>query len=122
MTLKPNTKQTPFFTPERFAHEQAQRMESTRGRLLIAGCCSGSYLSGKVVERYNGLLAEAGSEVTVLHLEDIDSRFSDSETRVRLDVHVGGYDVFMFQGLFDPASDRTIDQNYVAFLVAARRG
>ena len=120
MTKEPNTSQKVFFTPERFAQEQAQRMESTRGRLLIAGCCSGSYLSASVVERYKALLVEAGSEDDVLHLENIDTRFSDSETCVRLDLHVSGYDVFLFQALFDPTSDRSIDQNYIAFLIAAR--
>ena len=109
-----------FFTPERFAREQAQRMTTPRGRLLIAGCCSGSYLSKRVVERYKELLAEAGSEDDILHLEDIDTRFSDSETCVRLPMHVSGCDVFLFQSPFDPTSDRSIDQNYMAFLIAAR--
>lgn len=114
------TVQKTFFTPERFAQEQARRMESTRGRLLIAGCCSGSYLSKSVVERYNELLRAAGSEDEVLHLENLDRRFSDSETCVRLDMHVSGYDVFLFQALLDPTSDRSVDQNYMALLVAAR--
>ncbi len=109
-----------FFTPERFAREQRERMESSRGRLLIAGCCSGSQLSGQVVQRYRELLHEAGSRDNVLHLENIDFRFSDSETCVRLDTHVGGYDVFLFQSPFDPTCDRSIDQNYMAFLIAAR--
>jgi len=33
---------------------------------------------------------------------------------------VSGYDVFLFQALYDPASERTVDQNYMAFLMAAR--
>jgi len=109
-----------FFTPEMFAQEQTRRMESGRGRLLIAGCASGTSLSAKVVERYDALLAEAGSEDRVTHLEDIDRRFSDSETCVRLERHVGGHDVFLFQALFDPTSDRSVDQNYMALLIAAR--
>ena len=109
-----------FFTPELFAQEQAQRMESPRGRLLIAGCCSGSYLSDRVAKRYKELLEESSSTSDILHLEDIDRRFSDSETCVRLDLHVGGYDVFLFQALRDPVSDRSIDQNYMAFIIAAR--
>lgn len=109
-----------FFTPELCAQEQAQGMESPRGRLLIAGCCSGSYLSKRVAKRYKELREEAGSTGDILHLENIDRRFSDSETCVRLDSHVGGYDVFLFQALRDPASDRSIDQNYMAFIIAAR--
>ncbi|MEW6356023.1 MAG: ribose-phosphate diphosphokinase [Planctomycetota bacterium] len=109
-----------FFTPERFAREQSERMDSPRGTLLIAGCCSGSYLSESVVTRYNELLAEAGSRDKVLHLANIDRRFTDGETCVRLDMHVGGYDVFLIQALFDPTSELSIDQNYMAFLIAAR--
>lgn len=120
MTKEPNTRRKAFFTPERFAQEQAQRMESTRGRLLIAGCCSGSDLSTRVAERYRELLAESGSEEAVLHLENMDKRFSDSETCVRLNLHVGGCDVFLFQALFDPISECGVDQSYMAFLIAAR--
>ena len=34
-----------FYTPERFAQEQVHRVESPRGRLLIASCRSGTYLA-----------------------------------------------------------------------------
>jgi len=74
----------------------------------------------RVVERYRELLVEAGSQDEVLHIGDIDRRFSDSETCVRLDRPVNGHDVFLFQSPFDPTSDRSIDQNYMALLIAAR--
>ncbi len=112
--------QQAFFTPEMFAKEQAERMITPRGKLLIAGCCSGSYLSSRVVERYRCLLAQSGSGEGVQHMENIDRKFTDSETCVRLDSHVSGNDVYLFQALFDPTSDRSIDQNYMAFLIAAR--
>lgn len=95
-------------------------MEPSRGRLLIAGCRSGSYLSARTFQRYKELLAQEGSKNDILHLENIDKQFSDSETCVRLDVHVSGYDVFIFQALFNPTSDYCIDQNYMALLIAAR--
>src|SRR5688572_1049082 len=94
--------QNGFFTPERFAYEQTRQMESSRGKLLIAGCRAGTYLSTKIAQRYNELLAEAGSQNRVLHLPSIDHRFSDTETCVRLDLHVGGYDVFLIQALLNP--------------------
>ncbi len=109
-----------FFTPEWFAGEQTKKMNPPRGRLLIAGCDSGSYLSNSVKERYEELLSEAGSNYRIRSLQEIDRRFTDSETCVRLDMHVGGFDVFLFQSLFDPTSEYTIDQNYMAFLIAAR--
>ena len=120
MSYENFVKQQSFFIPEEIAKDQAHTVESPRGKLLIAGCCSGSYLSSRVVERYQELSKEAGSDIEVLHLENIETRFSDSETCVRLDVHVGGYDVYLFQALFDPVSGRSIDQNYMALLIAAR--
>jgi len=109
-----------FFTPEDFAREQLRRMVTPRGRLLIAGCCSGSYLSKRVMERYQELLKEQNSESEPHYIENIDRRFSDTETTTRLEVHVSGCDVYLFQALFDPVSGRSIDQNYMAFLIAAR--
>lgn len=109
-----------FFTPELLAREQAQSMVAPRGRLLIAGCRSGSRLSQRVVERYRELLQGAGSQEDVLHLENIDRRFSDAETVTRLEMHVSGCDVYLLQALFDPTSDLRIDQNYMAFLAAVR--
>jgi ribose-phosphate pyrophosphokinase len=114
-----NSRKT-FFTPERVAQEQAQRMESSRGKLLIAGCCSGAYLSTQVVESYNQLLTEADSQDTVLYLPNVDFRFSDTETCARLELHVGGYDVFLIQALLNPLVERSVDENYMAFLIAAR--
>jgi len=116
----PENNQKAFFTPELFAREQARRMVTPRGRLLIAGCCSGSNLSSRTVDRYRDLMVEAGSSDEIQHIECIDRRFIDSETCVRLDIHVSGHDVYLFQALFDPTSDRPIDQNYMAFLIAAR--
>ena len=120
ITQAPGTTQSTFFTPELSAQEQAQRMESSRGRLVVASCCSGNYLATRVAKRYEELLEAADCTGDVLHLENIDFRFSDSETCVRLDIPVNGDDVYLFQALFDPNSERTVDQNYMAFLIAAR--
>ncbi len=109
-----------FFTPERFAREQAERMVASRGRLLIASCTSGNALARRVVERYRELLSLTGSGDGLLSLEDIDFRFANTETCVRLDRHVGGYDVFLFQSLCDPTCECDIDHNYLAFFIAAR--
>jgi ribose-phosphate pyrophosphokinase len=120
MSRMPSVAGKVFFTPELFAREQAKRMQPPRGRLLIASCHSGSYLSRRVVERYAELLTASGSADGLLSLEDIDYRFANSETCVRLDHHVGGYDVFLFQSLCDPVMAVDLDHNYLAFLIAAR--
>lgn len=120
MTQKLTATRDIFITREHFAQEQARRMDSPRGRLLIASCRSGSYLAARVVKRYEELLAEAGGEGDVVYLDDIDFQFSDAETCVRINRDVSGYDVFLFQGLYDPTSARSADQNYMALLIAAR--
>ncbi len=109
-----------FTTPEHYAEEQRKRMLPARGRLLIAACRSGAYLAQKVVKRYNETLRRSGSRTQVLYLNDLDKSFSDTETSVRLGMHISGYDVFLFQALLDPTSERSIDQNYMAALIAAR--
>ena len=120
MTNDLTFRESSFFTPEQYAAEHKKQMESPRGQLLIASCRSGAALAEKVVERYNQILKKMGSQGEVLYLENIDKNFSDSETNVRLDMHISGYDVFLFQALLDPASGRSIDQNYMATLIGAR--
>ncbi len=109
-----------FFTPERLAEEKIQRVGSPRGQLVMASCRSGTYLADQVMARYRELLEAEGSEVDVPYIKDVDFRFSDAETCVRLDTHVGGHDVFLFQALFDPTVERQVDENYAAFHIATR--
>jgi len=109
-----------FLTPGEYVRQAADRMESPRGRLLIASCRSGERVANSVGDRYERLLAKAGEGRRVARLNSIDFQFSDGETNVRLDVDVNGDDVFLFQSLYDPLSGRSVDQNYVAFLIAAR--
>ncbi len=109
-----------FYTPQWFAERQVQGVGVPRGQLLIASCRSGSYLAARVVESYQALLKEAGSESEVLYLENVDYLFSDTETCARLDRDVSDHDVFLLQGLYDPALDCSVDQTYMAFLIATR--
>jgi ribose-phosphate pyrophosphokinase len=110
-----------FYTPGWLAEEQAAGgQESSRGRLLIASCQSGDEMAGRVADRYNTHLDEAGNGRRVPHLPGIDYRFSDGETGARLEMDISGYDVFLFQSLYDPCSARNVDQNLMAFLVTVR--
>jgi ribose-phosphate pyrophosphokinase len=113
-----------WITPEQVRTErtakQTRSMLPPRGRLLVASCRSGSHMAKQVVERYRRLLREEGSRSEILYLGEVDRQFSDGETYARLEMHVGGYDVFLFQALYDPTSGRSVDQNYMAFLIAAR--
>lgn len=88
--------------------------------MLIASCQSGAALAERVVSRYEELLSERGASREVGYLEAVDFQFSDGETCVRLERDVSGHDVFLMQALHDPASERSVDENYVAFMIAAR--
>jgi ribose-phosphate pyrophosphokinase len=73
-----------------------------------------------VARRYREQLSASGAEGGVSTMEGIDFQFSDGETCVRLEDDVNGHDVFLFQALYDPVSTRSVDRNYMAFLIAAR--
>lgn len=88
---------------------------STEGPLLIASCQSGTALAADVVKEYHKINPEPFK-----YLKDIDFKFSDGETCVRLESDVNGKDVFVFQALQDPTSKRSVDENYMAFLLALR--
>ena len=94
--------------------------EASRGRLVIASCCAGAHLAPRIVARYRALSAASGAQDSLLYQENVDQRFSDNETCVRLTHSVVGCDAFLLQALFDPTSERSVDQNYMAFLIAAR--
>ena len=94
--------------------------EFGRGGLVIASCCSGTYMARKVIAHYRSEFQQKTGESDPVEMLDVDSHFPDSETRVRLDRHVSGRDVFLFQALCNPVSDTVIDENTMAFLIAAR--
>lgn len=101
-------------------HENQDPLMNLRDRIVFASCQSGSTLAGKVFSRYRKMYRETESEKTLSYMEDIDCHFSDGETCVRLEKDINGCDVYLFQALYDPTSDRSVDQNYMALLIAAR--
>ncbi len=109
-----------FILPEQFLDEQVRRMESNEGQLLIASCRDGNYMARRVVDKYHELMTAHGSDAELEFFENIDNEFSDTETGVRLPRHVGGADVFLFQALLSPSSGSSINNNYLALLIAAR--
>ncbi len=105
-----------FITPEDLAEDTAVQLD----RLVIAACNSAAKFAGRVTECYQKRLSERGSRSTFTFLGGIEDSFSDSETRVRIDEHIGGADVFLLQQLLDPLSGSSVNQNYLSFLIAAR--
>jgi ribose-phosphate pyrophosphokinase len=115
-----HTEESSFIYPRQFIEEQARRMESTEGQLLIASCRDGSYMAQRVVDKYRELLGDQDDSTGLVFLDNIDREFTDSETGVRLANHVGGADVFLFQALLDPSTPHSANNNYLSLLIAAR--
>jgi len=82
--------------------------------LVIASCRSAEMLAAKTAKQLSILSSNIST------FSGVDTSFSDSETCVRLPADVTGATVFLFQSLYDPASPRPVDQNYMALWVAAR--
>ena len=94
-------------------------MVPERGALVVAACNSGGAMAREIVQAYRGLLKNSDSSSDLVFLEEIERRFFDGETCIRIDHHVGGSDVFLVQSLFNPHAG-SINENYLAFLAAAR--
>jgi ribose-phosphate pyrophosphokinase len=77
-------------------------------------------MANRVVEKLRKFQMESGLEDDLIYLENVDGQFSDSETFARLSQDVNGGDVYLFQALLDPISGRSVDRNYMAFLIATR--
>jgi ribose-phosphate pyrophosphokinase len=109
-------KEPTFFTSK----DLKESASSPRGPLCIVSCRSGTRIAASVLQRYQHLMKQNQDADHIPFLSDVDYQFSDTETCVRLEEDIAGKDVFLFQALFDPRSDRGIDQNYMAFLIATR--
>ncbi|MBN1835826.1 MAG: ribose-phosphate pyrophosphokinase [Spirochaetales bacterium] len=117
-----------FVIPPKGPGSAKDRTASLRGSLLIAACDSGRQLAESIAARYRELSRQepesggAGERETgtPLLLADIEHAFSDTETGIRLPRHVGGADAFLVQCLYDPEAEAGVNQNYLAFLLAAR--
>ena len=118
--LVPYGRHSAFIYPDQYLNEQSLRLESKKGPLLIASCGNGNYLAEQVVERYTEMLRETEKQEQLVFLKGIDREFADTETMVRLEQHVGGADVFLFQALLAPAQGYQVNHNYLTFLIAAR--
>ncbi len=93
---------------------------TTEGPLLIASCRSGTKIASNVIETYRVLFAKDEGTREINFLRNVDFKFVDGETCIRLEEDVNGKDVFLFQALQDPTSTRSVDENYMAFLLALR--
>jgi ribose-phosphate pyrophosphokinase len=91
-----------------------------RGRLMLASCRSGSAFGRRVHRHYEAHLAQERARTSCEYLDDLDGSFLDSETFVRLPADVNGADVYLVQSLRDPTSDRSVNDNYMSLLIAAR--
>lgn len=101
-------------------HDHFNMTRSPWGEMVIAACRSGTALAEQVADAVRQSASDQRGDVALNFSGDIDFQFSDSESCVRLNVEVAGRDAFLFQALYDPLSERSIDENYIAFLLGVR--
>jgi ribose-phosphate pyrophosphokinase len=88
--------------------------------VVIAGCRAGAQLTAEVIECYQGLRDRDDEHKELCSLQDIDYEFADTELCVRLEEHIGGRDIYLIQSLFNPRGRGTVNENYMALLIALR--
>jgi ribose-phosphate pyrophosphokinase len=91
-----------------------------RGELVLAACRAAGALAEQLARNIGELRADAGDRQGVRLMTGIDFPFPDGEIGVRLEPGVDGRDVFLLQSLFNPAASGSLDENYLALLIAAR--
>jgi ribose-phosphate pyrophosphokinase len=94
--------------------------DDDRGPLILATCRSGTAMGDRIIRHSSVLSSLIDNLSSCSYLPNMDFSFSDGETCARLEEEVKDGDVYLLQALCDPTSSRSVDQNYIAFLIAAR--
>ena len=106
-----------FITPERYKKEE---LASSRGNILIAYCRSGKYMAQHVAEAYNKLLKKNKSKYQIRLLDISSKKFADSEFNITINENVRNADVYLFQALYDPTKEVSIQDNYIELFITVR--
>lgn len=114
-----------FLTPEVFDTRKKKQLSGPNGWLLFAACNSGIDYALNVKKEYEALLAEHDSDLEEIpligtHEQPITAIFSDTETCPRLDQHVAGSNVYVFQCVHENITSNTVNENIQQLLQVIR--
>jgi ribose-phosphate pyrophosphokinase len=112
-----------FISPERFQEEiQKKILSGPNGWISFVACNEGLRLARSVKREYDKLLATSGSKLTSVpllndrewngpHDAKLVKRVGDTETIPRLEAHVAGSNVYVFQSVHELRSGNTVNEN-----------
>lgn len=115
-----------FITPEGFDRQIKKRMLSgPNGWLLFVACNSGIDFAHAVKSEYETMLKECESNLEEIPMlgskeDPITAVFADTETCPRLNQHVAGSDVYVFQSAHEYTSSNTVNENIQQLLQVVR--
>ncbi len=109
-----------FISPEQYAARQRSNLTTGRGDLIFAYCKSGKYMAKQVAEAYNSLLKKNGSKYRIRLLDMGSEKFADSEFNITLNETVRNADIYLFQSLYNPTKEDSINDHYMELFITAR--
>lgn len=114
-----------FITPEMFDKMKKKQLSGPNGWLLFVACNSGIDLAHSVKSEYEKMLKENGSDLEEIPLlgtydNPVTTVFADSETCPRLNQHVAGSNVFIFQCVHEHHTPNTVNENIQQLLQVVR--
>ena len=114
-----------FVTPEKFDRIKKRQLSGPNGWLLFVACNSGVSLGQAVKHEYETLLRENGSDLEKIPMigsleNPITTVFADTETCPRLDQHVAGSNVYVFQSVHEHLTPNTVNENIQQLLQVIR--
>lgn len=110
-----------IITPEYYKeHLSSGEWTPIKGRLLFVGCNSGTYLARQVKEKYEEMLLEKNSNYKIPIIEKVTRVFKDGELCPRFEENVRGTDAFVFQAVYDPTENLSVNDNYLELFITVR--
>jgi ribose-phosphate pyrophosphokinase len=115
-----------FITPEDFDQQIKKRpLSGPNGWLLFVACNSGINFAQAVKKEYEFMLHDTNSELQEIPMlgstdQPITTVFADTETCPRLNQHVAGSDVYVFQSAHEYITSNTVNENIQQLLQVIR--
>ena len=89
-----------------------------RGRLSIVACNSGKLFASRVEKGLIDLIHNEDGVVEPVIRQSQEITFANGEVKTVIEENIRGDDVYVFQGLDDPLSDKTVNDNLMALVTA----
>ncbi len=96
----------------------SQQINAHRGRLSIVACNSGRAFASRVERSIVNLIRSEDGRVEPVVRESQEIWFANGEVKTVIEENIRGDDVYVFQCIDDPQSDKTVNDNLMALITA----